>query len=707
MLWSFEFVSYINFQTALIALAVAFFAWHRRTMPGAQPLAGLLVAAALWGVAEAVEGAAPTLTAKIMASKFSHIAIQSLPVFYLLFVVRYAGHSSDMLRRREHWLGVVPMLAVIAVFTNDMHHLFWTSVELVESPFGLESVYGHGPLFWMSTGYLYLLILAATVILLRKILIYQDVYRQQAIILMAATAAPWMANVVYLSGANPIPGFDWTPLAFAVTGILLAWAIFRTGLLDLRPVARTVLFEQMSDVLLVTDGQNRVVDANPAAYDFFSAHSALVGERVEALFAPEVVQTFIESKDDAVVIYKDGVAHQLDVRTTTLTNANGQLNGRLIVLRDTTDRMRLEETLRRSEQRYRTLVDNAPFPSIVSSAVDGVLLYANRRARSLLAIPQTGESSCRLPDLFVSKAESDLLFSKISMENTVPDYEVQLRTFDGRVFWALLSAVPIQYAEEEAILSSINDVTMRREAEQTLVKAKIEAESASRAKSEFLATMSHELRTPLSSVIGLAEALLHEAYGPLNVQQKHSLATISQSGGRLTELVNEVLDLTRLEAGAIKLNYEMALIDEVCQSALHAVKGMLSPGAAPPAYTIQPADLVMKVDPRRLRQVLIHLLSNAIKFTPEPRGVGLEVTALPAQGVVYLVVWDEGIGIDAALQRMLFRPFAQLDSGLTRHYEGTGIGLAIVRHLVELHGGQVTVESEPEKGSRFVVCLPL
>jgi len=307
----------------------------------------------------------------------------------------------------------------------------------------------------------------------------------------------------------------------------------------------------------------------------------------------------------------------------------------------------------------------------------------------------------------VNKEESDLLFSKISVEDAAPDYEVQLRTLDGRVFWALLSAVPIQYAEEEAILSSINDVTMRREAEQTLMKAKIEAESASRAKSEFLATMSHELRTPLSSVIGLAEALLNEAYGPLNAQQKHSLATISQSGGKLTELVNEVLDLTRLEAGAVKLNYEMTLIDEVCQSALHAMKAMLSPGATPPAYTIQPADLVMQVDPRRLRQILIHLLSNAIKFTPEPRGVGLEVTALPAQKVVHFVVWDEGIGIDAALQRMLFRPFAQLDSGLTRHYEGTGIGLAIVRHLVDLHGGQVTVESEPGKGSRFVVRLPL
>lgn len=185
------------------------------------------------------------------------------------------------------------------------------------------------------------------------------------------------------------------------------------------------------------------------------------------------------------------------------------------------------------------------------------------------------------------------------------------------------------------------------------------------------------------------------------------METIIQNSEQLAKLVKEVLDLSRLEAGAVKLEREQTLIDEICQSALYAVRALREPGAPPPAYTIQPTTLTMMVDPRRLHQILLHLLSNAAKFTSPDRCIGLEVMAVPAEGVAHFVVWDEGIGISAEQRDQLFRPFAQLDSGLARRYAGMGLGLAIVRHLVELHGGQVTVVSEPGEGSRFAVTLPL
>lgn len=713
MAWSLTPVGYIYIQTALIAAAVAFFAWRRRATPGSMALAGLLAAAALWASMEAVENAAPTLEAKIMAAKISHIGIQTLPVFFLIFVLRYTASTVGGLHRRVYWLWMAPALAVLAVFTNERHLLFWRRVELVASPFGgVESVYYHGPFFWGAAAYLYILIVIASALLLNTVLTDRTIFRRQALMLLAATAAPWLANALYLSGANPIPGFDWTPMAFALTGILLAVAIFRFGLLEFQPVACKVLFEQMRDPLLVLDLQQRIIDANPAARRFFGADRVVAGRRATELLPAELCQTLATQNTEVVtLLHVDDVPHQFDVSVSPLTGAYPMLDGRLIVLRDTTERMTLEETLRQSEQRYRRLIDDAPFPTLVSSIVDGAVLYANRRARDLLLLepitePVTG-AVYRFEDFFVVKRACTDLVSLLHQQGAVTDFEAQLQNSVGACFAALISATPILFTEEAAILACINDITVRKAAEQALIEAKVAAEASVRAKNDFLATVSHELRTPLSSMIGLAEALLGEGYGPLNEQQRRSLATIVQSGEQLTTIVSEVLALSRLEADAVTLNRESTLIDEVCQSALHSVQSTRPPTALPLLYTIEPADLLLEVDPRYLREILIHLLRNAVKFTPPERRIGLTVTALPEQNSVQFVIWDEGIGIEPEALTRLFRPFAQLETGLARRYGGLGIGLAIVHHLVALHGGSIRVESKPGAGSRFIVSLPV
>ena len=703
--WAFSTVSFVYLDTALLAAVVAVFAM-RRQAPGAWPLAGLLFAAALWSVAETAESMASDLPTKILFSKISHLGIQALPVFFLIFSLLYTQRTSTMSGWRWLWLWLVPALAVLAAATNDAHRLFWRDVRLIESPFGPESVYVHGPLFWLFTAYLYLMIVAATVILVRAAVTNRDLYRRQVAIVLVAAAIPWLANVLYLSGANPLPGFDWTPLAFTVTGTLLAWAMYRYYLLDLAPVARTVLFEHITDALLVTDAQDCVVDANPAAYTFFADGGSLIGRSVEDLLPPAVTENFSASPQDTMVIAWPGVPRQVDVQRTPLSNSNSVTSGQLISLRDSTERMRMEESLRQSEQRYRTLVDNAPFPSIVASVADGALLYGNRRALDLFAIDADAISRKTLAELFVDAGEGEHIVAQVLDEGALSDREVQLLAAGDRVFWALLSAVPVSLADDQAVFVSVNDITGRREAEQALVQAKEAAESAARAKDEFLAVMSHELRTPLNSILGLSEALLEEVYGPLTERQQRSLQMIATGGGRLSEIVSDVLDLSRLEAGAIELNIAEIGADDVCRSALRIVGRMISPDAPRPLYTIDPLDLVVRVDAYRLRQILFNLLNNAIKFTPGGGPTGLDVTVDRTANLVRFTVWDEGIGIDEARRRMLFQPFTQGDTGTARQYDGMGIGLAIVRRLVDLHGGSITVESEPGKGSCFIVSLP-
>ncbi len=229
---------------------------------------------------------------------------------------------------------------------------------------------------------------------------------------------------------------------------------------------------------------------------------------------------------------------------------------------------------------------------------------------------------------------------------------------------------------------------------------------AARLKDEFLTNMSHELRTPLNAILGLSEAILEGAYGPPTQEQVEPLRNIGQAGRHLLALVNDTLDIARAEAGKIDLQIEPFPVGTLCQASLGLVQQMARQKNIQIALHIDDTVEVIQGDERRLRQVLVNLLSNAIKFTPMGGQVGLEVTGDRAGETVYLTVWDSGIGIAQEDMGQLFQPFVQLNGGLSKQYAGSGLGLALVRRLVELHCGSVTVQSQVGQGSRFIVSLP-
>lgn len=241
-----------------------------------------------------------------------------------------------------------------------------------------------------------------------------------------------------------------------------------------------------------------------------------------------------------------------------------------------------------------------------------------------------------------------------------------------------------------------------------LLRMNTELELANRAKDEFLANMSHELRTPLTGILGLAETLQLGTYGPLSEKQAKAMRTIESSGRHLLELINDILDLSKIEAGKFDIHPEMVSLDETCRASLLFVNEQAHKKSIHLDY--QEAKEVKSVfaDPRRLKQILINLLNNAVKFTPENGHVTLTVQADPEKEQIHLSVTDTGIGIAQAALDRLFTPFTQLDSSLNRQYEGTGLGLALVLRLAEMHGGSVHVESDgvSGKGSRFTVSLP-
>jgi len=255
----------------------------------------------------------------------------------------------------------------------------------------------------------------------------------------------------------------------------------------------------------------------------------------------------------------------------------------------------------------------------------------------------------------------------------------------------------------------LEEYTAKLEATNRVIEEKnIQLEHASRAKSEFLANMSHELRTPLNAILGFSEALKDGLVGNLAADQKEYIGDIFHSGTHLLALINDILDLAKVESGKMELELEATDLTALLKNSVSILKERAFSHRVRLELDAEAIESVL-VDQRKFKQIVFNLLSNAIKFTPEGGKVNVRMARCKKgdQDYIELAVIDTGIGMDKQSLNRLFQPFVQLDSGLTRRYEGSGLGLAIVKQLVELHGGSINVTSEPGHGSTFTAWLPL
>ena len=308
-------------------------------------------------------------------------------------------------------------------------------------------------------------------------------------------------------------------------------------------------------------------------------------------------------------------------------------------------------------------------------------------------------------------------------------HELQLPS-GNRVFESVYAPITDPSGMVQRVIGVCRDVTDLKNQWQLLEQQNQQLAETTRIKQEFIATTSHELRTPLTAILGFSNVLLQEFLGELNSKQKDYIERIHSSGQHLLELINDILDLSRLEAGRLELDLQAIYIGDICESVMSLVQEQATKQGLSLDIEIGAGVEWVVVDPRRLKQMLLNLLTNAIKFTPSGQ-VGLKIycddhvplSSLPnlalyrslmrqpnlncATQFIHFVVWDTGIGIAEADQRSLFVPFSQIDSSLARKHQGSGLGLVITQKLAELHGGWVSLQSQAGNGSRFTISLPL
>ena len=477
------------------------------------------------------------------------------------------------------------------------------------------------------------------------------------------------------------------------------------------------------------DERGIIVRINDTELDWLGyLREEIVGRKtIFELLAPESVEAArhlrrrLEQREivamdgcEMVMLRADGSRFMGLFNFAGIYDASGTLQRVRVTGTDVTARVHAEEALREREALLQGFLDTSS-DLIQSVTLDGSLIYTNRIWRETLGY--TTEEAVLL-SVFSVVAQEDLARWQEAMAALVerPEplpIELRLRTKEGvRVFVEGNVSARIQNGRTVAIDGMFRDVSARRRAEAAILQSRNTLRYANEAlvrasamKDEFIAGMSHELRTPLNAVLGLCEALQEEAYGALETKQLRALGRIEESGRHLLSLINDVLDLSKLDARKMDLDVTKVSIRGVCAASVRMVKEAAHTKQLSLRVQVADACYGIPADERKLKQILVNLLSNAVKFTPSGGSVGLDVELVGAEGDVCFTVWDTGVGIAPEQVPLLFHPFVQLDGKLAREHAGTGLGLALVRRLVELHGGGITLDSTPGKGSRFSVVL--
>ncbi|MGD8267956.1 MAG: ATP-binding protein, partial [Desulfobacterales bacterium] len=399
---------------------------------------------------------------------------------------------------------------------------------------------------------------------------------------------------------------------------------------------------------------------------------------------------------------------------------------KVILQQEIRDREKAQQSLMDRERQYRLLAENVMDVIWIIDADKGRFTYISPSIQRLTGF--TPQEALKMPlEQLVTPASLAHVLERIrpqilqtsgagprSDDDTtwILNTEIELVRKDGSSVWTEVTAGPLQDADISytAVLGVTRDVTERHRS-QALHQAKLAADKANQAKSEFLANMSHELRTPLNHIIGFTELVVDQHFGSLNGNQSEYLWDVLKSSHHLLELINDILDLSKVEAGRMEIQRERLELGPLLESSLTMVKEKSIKHGIKLGLELEGAPEVIAADRRKFKQILFNLLSNAVKFTPDGGRIRLaarEVAGNNGDGPqLEISVSDSGIGIHPDNLERIFNSFEQVDSSTSRHFEGTGLGLALSRRLVALHGGRIWAASEGEgRGSRFSFRLP-
>jgi PAS domain S-box-containing protein len=461
---------------ALVSGWVAAYVWTRRSTRSAPALVLLALAIMVWSLGYAFEIASTGLAAKLFWGKVEYLGIVTVPLFWFIFAYNHASRDKQMSPRTILLASLVPGITLVLVFTTEWHGLVWQDIGVQTADNFSALQVSHGPWFWVHSVYSYALLLAGAYFIIRSVRHMWGPYRGQAVALLVAVAAPWIVNFIYLAGLSPIPYLDPTPFAFVITLIAVVWGIFGFRLIDLTPVARDRVVEEMNEGMVVLDDQNRIADINPAAERLLEITAAqAIGQPIaEVLRAwPQVLDRFgslLEAVDEITV--GTGEAQRwYEVRISPLKDRRQRVAGRVVTVRNITERKQVEERLRQERNLLRTVIDNVPDQIFVRDTAGRIVLSNQSDARAM------GTDD---PETLVGKTDFDFYPQALAVQfqsdnqevlesgQAIVNREERSRDADGEPRWVLTTKVPLRDPQGQitGLVGIARDVTDRKQAEE-------------------------------------------------------------------------------------------------------------------------------------------------------------------------------------------------------------------------------------------------
>ncbi|MBI5304025.1 MAG: response regulator [Chloroflexi bacterium] len=392
MNWQFSIYAVLALLATVVAVGLAVLAARRRSSRGLPAFLGFMLGVAIWSLGYALELASADLAVQVFWAKVEYIGIVTVPLGWFIFVAQYANHRQSLARRVRWSLASVPFAILVLVWTNEAHHLIWSQTTQVALGDIQILAVSYGAAFWLNVAYAYLLLLIASVRLLRLSARTRNVYRAQARALFLVALVPWLANALYLFRWTPLANLDLTPFAFTLAGLIFGFGVLRFRLFDLVPLAHDAVIESMSDAVMVLDNAGRIVEVNPAAQQLLDWEMDIIGlPAVQVLGeCSDIVERYrgVEKASAEIAMKQKKTTRLLELQMSPLGNRQGKTIGRLVTLRDITARKQAEAAQRASESKHRALLEAMP-DLILTLSKDGVCLdYRAANPEAFLIPPQ-------------------------------------------------------------------------------------------------------------------------------------------------------------------------------------------------------------------------------------------------------------------------------------------------------------------------------